>query len=141
MRLPVTVRFVTDWKPAEDQTDRSMSLSRTTTSFESVTTMASEFRSNRSPVIVRPARLDTWMATLLLTNSLSDTVTLWEGRSTKRAAPSFRERSESETVTLRLLATCTPLPLAGTDGRYVWLVNQTETWANTISDESVTRTP
>jgi len=62
-------------------------------SFESVTTDASEFRSNRSPVIVRPARLDTWMATLLLTNSLSDTVTLWEGRSTKRRLPhSGRDR-------------------------------------------------
>src|SRR5437899_6357162 len=112
---------MTDWKPAEDQTDRSMSLSRTTTSFESVTTMASEFRSNRSPLIVRPARLDTWMATELLTNELSETVTFSEGRSTKRAAPSFRERSESKTVTLRLLATCNALPWQGRrEGTFGW---------------------
>src|SRR2546427_12703014 len=137
----MTVRFVTDWKPAEDQTDRSMSLSWTATSFESVTRMPAEFRSNRSPVITRPERLETWMATLLLINALSETVTFSEGRSTKRAAPSFRERSDNETVTLRLLATCNALPLAGTEGRYVWLANQTETWANTISEELVTNTP
>src|SRR3989475_1272023 len=141
IRLPMTVRFVMDMKPVEDQMERSISLSRSTTSFESVMTMPAEFRSNRSPVIVRPVTLETWMATLLLTNALSETVRFSEGRSTKKPAPSFRERSESETVTLRLLATCTPLPLAGSEGRYVWLVSQTETWANTISDESVTRTP
>src|SRR5213076_2031170 len=120
IRLPMIVRFVTAWKPAEDQTDRSILLSWTATSVESVTMRAAEFRSNRSLVIVRPERLETWMATVLLTNALSETVTFSEGRSTNRAAPSFRERSESETVTLRLLATWIPLPLAGTRGRYDW---------------------
>src|SRR5205809_160114 len=69
------------------------------------------------------------------------TVRFSEGRSTKKPAPSFRERSESETVTLRLLATCTPLPLAGNEGRYVWFVSQTEMWAIRISEELVTNTP
>src|SRR2546425_1243073 len=72
IRLPMTVRFVTDMKPAEDQMERSMSLSRSTTSFESVMTVPAEFRSNRSPVIVRPVTLETLMATLLLINALSE---------------------------------------------------------------------
>src|SRR3989442_4528685 len=79
IRLPMTVRFMMDMKPAEDQMERSMSLSQSTTSFESVMTMPAEFRSNRSPVIVRPATLETRMATLLSINVLSDTVRFSEG--------------------------------------------------------------
>src|SRR5438093_1331019 len=46
IRLPMIVRFVTAWKPAEDQTDRSILLSWTATSVESVTMRAAEFDSN-----------------------------------------------------------------------------------------------
>src|SRR5207247_10314670 len=140
-RLRMIVSVGRAWQRAQDQHGRSILLSWTGRCVESVTMRAAEFRSNRSLVIVSPGRLETWMATVLLTNALSETVTFSEGRSTNRAAPSFRERSESETVTLRLLATWIPLPLAGTRGRYDWFVNQTESWANRMSEELVTKTP
>src|SRR5437016_9680219 len=111
IRLPMIVRFVTAWKPAEDQTDRSILLSWTATSVESVTMRAAEFRSNRSLVIVRPERVETWMASVLLTNALAETVTFSEGRSTNKAATSFRETSESGAVTLRLPARSQPWAL------------------------------
>src|SRR5205807_9018848 len=96
------VRFVTDWKSAEDQTDRSILLSWTAKSVESVTMTAAEFRSNRSLVIVRPERPETWMAIVLFANAPSDTVTFSEGRSTHRAAPAYQEGCENESREVRL---------------------------------------
>ena len=79
--------------------------------------IASEFRSKRLAETVRPETPDARMATELLISELLSTLTFPELPSMNKPAFSFRERSELETVTFQLFTRCTPLPIAGVEGR------------------------